>query len=271
MFKAACIQMCSGCDPQENYRDADRKIRAAHKAGAKLIMLPETCNFMERTRDAMRARLLAENETPMVKQFCALAQALNVYLLPGSLIIADAKSDKAVNRSLLITPAGEIAARYDKIHLFDVTLPTGERHAESDNYAAGSRRVFCDTAFGRLGLTICYDLRFAALFRALAQGGCDFITVPSAFTVFTGEAHWHILLRARAIETGCFIFAPAQNGTHENGRNTYGHSLIINPWGEIMAEAQAHDDFILADIDINQVSRARAAIPALQHDRVFHG
>ncbi len=274
-MKVACIQMTSACDPADNLRDIDTKARAAVAAGAEFLALPETCVSMEKNRKAMRARLCAEATSQPLQVLCALAKELGVGLLIGSMVLENdtqkGDAEKAVNRSLYINPQGKIVARYDKIHMFDVTLASGETHAESHNYQAGSRAVLVDLGLAKLGLSICYDLRFAALYRHLAQAGADIISVPSAFTRPTGEAHWQVLLRARAIETGCFIMAPAQVGTHENGRETYGHSLIIDPWGNILAQASDTDAFILAELDFSLVAKARSQIPSLHHGQSFLG
>ena len=197
-----------------------------------------------------------------------LASELKIYLHIGSLALR-ATPERAVNRSFLIAPTGDILASYDKIHMFDIELDGGESYRESANYQPGETAVISDLPWGRLGLTICYDVRFPALYRALAEAGAAFISVPSAFTVRTGQAHWHTLLRARAIENGCFVFAAAQAGKHESGRETYGHSLIVDPWGEILAEAGTETGVILAKIDPAKVSTVRKTIPSLQHGRRF--
>jgi predicted amidohydrolase len=197
-----------------------------------------------------------------------LARKLGIFIHVGSLAIKLAP-EKAANRSYLIAPSGEIAARYDKIHLFDVDLAGGESYRESRNYRPGEQAVLCDLPWGRLGLTVCYDLRFPALYRALAEAGAIMLAIPSAFTQQTGEAHWHVLNRARAIENGCFVFAAAQGGKHENGRETYGHSLIVDPWGRILAEGGAEPGVVIAEIDLADVAKARARIPSLQHGRRF--
>ncbi len=284
MIKLACIQMTTACDPSVNLAQIETRVRAAVAAGAQFVALPETCVFMERGRKAMQARLEGEAASDDLRRLQTLAQDLQIYLLIGSMVLqaevleaevlkADEASTKAVNRSLLLAPTGEVVARYDKIHMFDVMLESGETHAESASYQAGDAAVLADMAIGddklKLGLSICYDVRFPALYRRLAEAGAQLISVPSAFTVPTGEAHWHILLRARAIETGAYIFAPAQVGAHENGRETYGHSLIVDPWGAVIAEAEADDAFIMADIDLTRVARARAQLPALSHGRRF--
>jgi predicted amidohydrolase len=223
---------------------------------------------MEANRERLFATIVPEEQDPTLATFRELARALGLYLHIGSLAVK-ASPDKAANRSFLIDPRGEIVARYDKIHMFDVNLKGGESYRESNNFRPGDLAVVTDLPWGRLGLTICYDLRFPALYRALAEAGAAFLTVPSAFTRQTGEAHWHVLLRARAIETGCFVFAAAQGGKHENGRETYGHSLVIDPWGRILAEGDTEPGVIFADIDPAQVAAARARIPSLDHGRRF--
>lgn len=268
-MKIACVQMTSACDPADNLPVIEARVGAAAKDGVALVALPETCNFMEKNRAAMRARLQGEAESDTLKALRDLASQHGIHLLVGSMILADETSDKAVNRSLLLGPQGDILARYDKIHMFDVALDNGETHRESAAYAAGSALVMHEIDGVRLGLSICYDLRFPTVYRRLAEAGAEVIFVPSAFTKQTGEAHWHILLRARAIETGSFIVAPAQIGRHENGRETYGHSLMVNPWGRIVAEAEAGDGHIAARLDIGEVVRARRQIPALQHGAHF--
>ena len=269
-MKAACIQLTTGRDPAAMLEVIEARVRAAAAAGAQFVALPETCLFMERGRKAMQARLAGEAENTEVQKLQKLAAELGIDLLVGSAVLAsETHTDKAVNRSLLIGPNGAVKARYDKIHMFDVTLDNGETHAESASYAAGAQMALAPVGAATLGLSICYDVRFPTLYRRLAQAGADVIAVPSAFTVPTGAAHWHILLRARAIETGAFIVAPAQVGAHENGRETYGHSLIIDPWGTVLAEAEADDGFILAELDLTKSAAARAQIPSLTHGRHF--
>jgi len=265
-FHAACVQLCSSRSIDENISAASALIREAAKAGADFVATPEMTSFMETKTKGLFASAAPEEDDKALAAFRALAAELKIWLLIGSLAIRVAP-DKAANRSFLLSPAGDIEQRYDKIHMFDVDLEGGESYRESKNYRAGSQAALAGLPWGTLGLTICYDLRFPHLYRQLAQGGAAFLTVPSAFTQKTGEAHWHALLRARAIETGCFVFAPAQEGAHECGRQTYGHSLIISPWGEILAEAEAGPGFILAEIDPAKVEEARARIPALDHDR----
>lgn len=219
---------------------------------------------------AKLAQSYEEARDPALPAFAALAEELGIWLLVGSLAIKVSET-KTANRSFLVDPKGRIAARYDKIHLFDVDLPSGEKYRESNTVAGGNRAVTADLPWGKIGLTICYDVRFPQLYRALAKNGAFLLTVPSAFTDTTGKAHWHVLLRARAIENGAFVMAPAQGGTHANGRKTFGHSLIIAPWGEVLAEGGTEPGVILADIDTAAAADARARVPNLQHDRPFEG
>lgn len=276
-FKVGCVQSCTGKDRETNFELMALAIKRAVNMGARLVTLPETCNFMVSSREELVQMLCTESEDPFVVGMQALARDQGVHILLGSVAVhatGEGEACRAANRSLLINPDGLIAARYDKIHLFDVTLASGEVHAESRNYCAGSNAVVTDLPWGTLGMSVCYDVRFGRLYRRLAQAGADFITVPSAFTRPTGRAHWHVLLRARAIETGCFIIAPAQGGTHENGRQTYGHSLIVNPWGEILAEVANNTNIgdvevIVADIKPSLVAQAREQIPSLRNGRGF--
>jgi len=268
-FTVACVQTTSGRDIAANVDAAGAMVRDAAGAGADFVLLPETVNLMELDRKAREEKIAADDGDAGLSGFCALARETGVWLLAGSLV--KRKQDgKAANRSFLIDADGEVRAHYDKIHMFDVDLGDGEVHRESNAYDAGSRAVTADLPWGTLGLTVCYDLRFPQLYRALAQkGGADFLSVPAAFTRPTGRAHWHVLLRARAIENGCYVFAPAQCGEHENGRKTYGHSLIIDPWGEVLADGGEETGFVCAEIDPAKVTAARAKIPSLTHDRDF--
>jgi hypothetical protein len=224
--------------------------------------------MMQLNRKALFEHLATEEDDQSLKAYRALAAELNIHLHIGSLALKFSP-EKAVNRSFLIAPDGTVLASYDKIHMFDIDLPGGESYRESANYQPGETAVISDLPWGRIGLTICYDLRFPALYRALAESGASFLTVPSAFTRKTGEAHWHTLLRARAIETGCFIFAAAQAGLHENKRETFGHSLIVAPWGEVLAEGGVEPGVFLAKIDPARVETARKTVPSLQHGRRF--
>ncbi|MEQ8745851.1 carbon-nitrogen hydrolase family protein [Pyruvatibacter sp.] len=267
-FRAACVTLCSGRDPQTNIEAASDFIRDAASDGVKFVFTPENTLLMEAGGKNLFAAVRAEGETPAVSQLAALAADLGIWIGVGSLAIKVA-ADKVANRSFLMGPDGRVHGRYDKIHMFDVSLPDGETYHESKNYRPGDEAVVVPTPFGRVGLSVCYDLRFPALYRALAQAGADYLTVPSAFTQVTGEAHWHVLLRARAIETGCFVFAAAQSGTHENGRKTFGHSLIVDPWGQVLADGGTQTGFVAADIDPAKVAQARGRIPSLEHDRQF--
>jgi predicted amidohydrolase len=267
-FRAALVQMRSGSEVEANLDAAESAIRIAADGGAEYVQTPENTSLMVLSSRALFANTVVEDGNRAVAHFTKLASELRLWLHIGSMAIK-LSDTKVANRSFLITPQGEIAARYDKIHMFDVDLPGGESYRESKNYQPGEKAVLSDLPWGRLGLTTCYDLRFPSLYRELAQAGADFITVPSAFTKQTGEAHWHVLLRARAIETGCFILASAQGGDHDMGRSTFGHSLIISPWGEILGEAGSDPDVIFADIDPALVVDARSRIPSLQHDRKF--
>jgi predicted amidohydrolase len=252
----------------ENIAATSGLIREAARNGADLIMTPEMTSLMELGRTNLFAQIKPQDEDPALEAFRALAAELGRWLLIGSLAIR-ASEAKAANRSFLIAPDGSIAASYDKLHMFDVDLAGGESYRESASYAAGSEAVTAELPWGRLGLTVCYDLRFPQLYRSLAGQGACFLAIPSAFTRKTGEAHWHVLVRARAIENGCFVFAPAQGGTHENGRETFGHSLIVSPWGEILAEAATGPGVIYADVDPAAVDLARQRIPSLRHDRAY--
>ena len=269
-FKVACIQLNAARDVAPNIAAASALIRTAKAQGAQFILTPENTGMIEPKRPQMLEKAKPEAEHPAIPAFSALAAELGVWLLIGSLQI---KLDAATcaNRSFLFDDRGRIAARYDKIHMFDVDLKAGESYRESKTFRPGERAVVADTPWGKVGLTVCYDLRFAYLYRALAQAGASFLTVPSAFTVPTGQAHWHTLLRARAIETGSFVFAPAQCGEHAEGRKTYGHSLIVAPWGEVLVDGGEEPGVITADIDPAKVAEARAMIPALTHDRRFSG
>lgn len=269
-FRAACVQLRSSDDVAENVRTASELIREAKEKGAEFIATPENTTLMAPDGGAKLERSFAEDKDPALPQFRALAEELGIWLLIGSLAIK-VSDTKTANRSFLIDPKGRITTRYDKIHLFDVDLPSGEKYRESNTVAGGDNAVTTELPWGRIGLTICYDLRFPQLYRALAKRGAFALTVPSAFTETTGKAHWHVLLRARAIENGAFVIAPAQGGTHANGRKTYGHSLIIAPWGEVLAEGGTEPGVILADIDPAAASDARTRIPNLQHDRPFGG
>jgi predicted amidohydrolase len=266
VFRAACVQMRSGVDAATNVETATALIREAKGLGASFIATPEVTVLFEAESDRLFAKVHVEDEDPSLLALRNTAKELGVWLLIGSMAIKVGERQCA-NRSFLIGPDGAIRASYDKIHMFDVDLPNGEMYRESRNFRRGERAVVADMPWGRLGLSICYDLRFPQLYRALANAGASFLTIPAAFTHTTGKAHWHVLQRARAIETGCFVIAPAQGGIHPNGRHTYGHSLIVAPWGEILAEAGEDPCVITAEIDPAKVAEARQRIPALTHDR----
>ena len=267
-FNAALIQMRSSLKPRGNIDDAVRMIGEAKAAGADYVLTPEMTNILAAKREQLFAAIVDEESDASLATLRELARRLGIYIHIGSLAIK-LSNDRAANRSFLIDPKGEIAARYDKIHMFDVDLADGESYRESRNYRPGELAVLADLPWGRLGLTVCYDLRFPALYRALAEAGASMLAIPSAFTKQTGEAHWHVLIRTRAIENGCFVLAAAQGGKHENGRDTYGHSLIVDPWGRIIAEAGTEPGIVMARIDPAEVTNARARIPSLQHGRRF--
>ena len=267
-FKAAMIQMRSGLTPSANIDAAARMIGEAKSAGADYVQTPEMTNVLAANRTQLFSVAVAEEADASLAILRELARKLGIYIHIGSLAIK-ISPDRAANRGFLIDPKGEIAARYDKIHMFDVDLEGGESYRESRTYSPGEQAVLADLPWGRLGITICYDLRFPALYRALAEAGATMLTVPSAFTVPTGEAHWHVLNRARAIENGSFLFAAAQCGKHESKRETYGHSLIVDPWGCILAEGGAEPGVVMAEIDLGEVAKARGRIPSLQHGRRF--
>jgi predicted amidohydrolase len=271
VLKVGLIQLRTPGDQEAALAQAAPLVREAAKAGAQLIATPEGTNILQRDRKALFERLAPAERDPVVIGLIRLAEALGVWLLIGSALVRRADG-KAANRSILVRPDGVVAATYDKLHMFDVDLPTGERHRESSVYEPGERAVVVPAAGAKLGLTICYDLRFPALHRALAKAGAEVLTVPSAFTRPTGEAHWEVLLRARAIETGSYVIAPAQGGTHADGRATWGHSMVVAPWGEIIAAADDDEPkVVIAELDLEAVGKARAAIPALINERVFLG
>jgi len=269
-FTVACVQVNAGSDVAENTAVAVDMVRRARAAGADFITTPENLTMMEHRSEATRAKAMAEASHSALKTLSELAAELEAWLLIGSLGIR-VGGDRVANRSYLVAPNGTIAGRYDKIHMFDVDLANGEVYRESESFQPGAQAVLVETPWGSLGLTVCYDVRFAHLYRSLAQAGASFITVPAAFTKVTGEAHWHVLLRARAIETGCYIFAPAQCGTHPGQRSTFGHALVVDPWGVVLADGGEEPGFVTARIDPAKVAAARAMIPALRHDRPYAG
>lgn len=268
----ALIQTRTPATAEAGLAHVEPLIRQAAAEGAKLVLTPEGTNLLEQRRDRRGAAITDEDQDPCIIGLRYLAAELHVWLLIGSAIVRSghAGDDRAANRSLLIDPAGAIVARYDKLHVFDVDLPNGETYRESATIRPGDAAAVADTPWGRLGLTVCYDVRFPHLFRQLAKANAALIAVPAAFTVPTGEAHWEILLRARAIETGAFVLAPAQGGQHEDGRKTWGRSTVVSPWGQVIAKLDHDDPGVLhATLDLSEVARARAAIPALTHDREY--
>jgi predicted amidohydrolase len=267
-FRAGLVQLRCGRSIQPNMEMAEALIRRAAKGGAEYVQTPENTAVMELEPERLFAAVETEERSAPLAHLRGLAKELGIYLHVGSLGI---KLDhgKVANRSYLIGPDGEVVARYDKLHLFDVDLAGGESYRESKTFQPGAKAVLADLPWGRLGLSICYDLRFPALYRALAGAGATFIAIPSAFTKQTGEAHWRVLVRARAIETGAFVFAATQGGLHENGRSTYGHSMIVSPWGEVLAEAGEDPQVLFADIDPRLSAEVRAKVPSLKHGRDF--
>ncbi len=261
-FKAACVQLRTTYDVKENIIATTELIREASSKGAKFVATPENTTLMAKDDRSKIEQSFDEAHDPSLPIFTSLAKELKIWLLIGSLSIK-VSDTKVANRSFLIDPNGNITARYTKIHLFDVDLPTGEKYRESDTVIPGDKPVLADTPWGKIGMTVCYDVRFPQLYRELSKKGAFLLTVPSAFTETTGKAHWHPLLRARAIENGAFVLAPAQGGTHANGRSTYGHSMIVSPWGEILAEAGKDPCVIYADIDPAASTKARQHIPSL--------
>lgn len=269
-FKVACVQNCAADDLDANLVVAERFARAAAADGASLICLPEYFCVLERGDGAYYSKGFEEAEHPALIRFRALAKELAAWILLGSIPIRH-REGKVFNRSFLLTASGEVAASYNKIHLFDVAIRDGQDYRESAAVTPGDRAVVADLPWGRLGMTVCYDVRFPHLYRQLAKAGADFISIPAAFTAKTGEAHWHTLVRARAIETGCFVFAPDQPGQRPWGRRTYGHSLIVDPWGTVLADGGEEEGYVVADIDPSKAGEARRMIPALTHDRPIAG
>lgn len=262
------VQFTAGDDPAANTKALLAYINEAANGGARFVLTPEVSNIISSSRSYQEQVLSLQENDHTLKALSALAARRKIFLLIGSLALKSG-SDRFLNRSFLISPMGEIVAHYDKIHMFDVALGNGESYRESAQFQPGTRAVVAETDIGKIGLTICYDLRFPQLHRALAKAGAEILTVPAAFTVPTGKAHWHTLLRARAIETGCFILAPASVGQHNPKRATYGHSLVVSPWGEVLADAGTAEGVTFAGLDLSMVREARAKIPALTHDREF--
>ncbi len=275
VFKAACAQTTTGPDVDTNIEHASDLVRRARDAGADFIGLPEVVNVMDLDRKALAGKTCIEAEDATLAAMRELARETGAWLLLGSLVVkhdgaADATGrPKFANRSFLVDSDGEIRARYDKIHMFDVDLEGGESYRESKAYEPGEHSTLAETPWGALGMTICYDLRFPHLYRGLAKAGAGMFTIPAAFTRPTGAAHWHILMRARAIENGCFVIAPAQCGHHGDERYTYGHSLIVAPWGEVLADGGDEPGIVVAEIDMDRVNEARSMVPSLHNDRDY--
>ena len=270
-FTAACVQPTTGQDIRENLAQVSDLVRQAHATGARLIATPEVSNLIGENRAMTFERAETEGDSPSLNGYRALAAELGIWLSVGSLCVRVPGEERLANRSFLIDDGGVVRARYDKIHMFDVDLATGESHRESRSYRPGEQAVVAPTPWGTIGLTICYDIRFPYLYRALAQAGADFMTIPAAFTRPTGKAHWHVLQRARAIENGVYVIAAAQCGEHHAKRRTYGHSVIVDPWGEVLADAGPERGFIVAEIDPAAVAKARAMVGSLYHDRAYTG
>ncbi|WP_424930201.1 carbon-nitrogen hydrolase family protein [Amaricoccus tamworthensis] len=274
-MRVGLTQLCSSDNPQANLTTTSSLIRDAVDRGAVMVLTPECTNLISMSRGLQHEVLTVEEEDVTLAAMRTLAADLKIHLLLGSLCLkAGGGDERFVNRSFLLAPDGSVKARYDKLHMFDVDLPSGESYRESSAYRPGTEAVLADAGPARMGLTICYDMRFPELYRQLAVACAEVITVPSAFTVPTGRAHWHTLLRARAIETGCFILAPAQSGEHGASRGkprqTYGHSLVISPWGEVLADAgDTPNTVLVTDIDLGEVAKARQRIPSLTHSREF--
>lgn len=265
--KVACLQTCSTTSVAENIEVSSEMIREAATDGAALITMPEVVNLCQRRGNIAKEVASLEADDPALAAYRALAAELGVWILVGSLALKRDDDERLANRSFLLDSNGAVAARYDKIHMFDVNLADGNSFRESETYRPGEATALAATPWGPIGLTVCYDVRFPYLYRALAQAGVGILTVPSAFTRRTGEAHWHVLLRSRAIETGAFVVAPAQCGDHEDGRKSYGHSLIVDPWGDVLADGGTKTGIVSAELDLAKVAEARSMIPSLTHDR----
>ena len=267
-FKAACIQFCARPVAGPNIETALRLNTEAASAGASLVCLPEYFSGIATEGSRLVPTSFPEDRHPAIPAFAAAARDLGLWIVMGSLAV-ELPDGRVANRAYVLDPKGRVVARYDKIHLFDVDLEAGKHYRESETISPGSLAVVADTPWGGLGLSVCYDLRFPQLFRQLAHEGASMLAVPAGFTKLTGEAHWHVLCRARAIENGAYVIAPCQNGTLEGGAECFGHSLIVDPWGEILADGGEGEGVVIAEIDPAQVTQARRRIPALTHDREF--
>lgn len=269
-MRIAVLQMTSGIDPAANAATLVAGLEEAADGGARMVFTPEMTGLLDRDRKRAAGAIVEEDADPVLAAARGAATRLGLWVHLGSLALRpDGGEGRYVNRAFLIDDAGAVRARYDKLHLFDVDLPTGESWRESAAYAPGDGAVVAETPAGKLGLSICYDMRFPDLYRALSDAGAEILAAPAAFTVPTGQAHWHVLLRARAIEAGCFVIAAAQTGTHEDGRATYGHSLVIDPWGEVLLDMADAPGVGFAEIDLAKLHDVRARIPALRHRRVI--
>lgn len=267
-FTVACVQLNPGEDRPANIERAAQGVEEAARRGAALVVLPEYATFLHASGGAMRRQGLPEADDPALPRFRQLAREHGIFILVGSLALAR-EDGKLANRSFMISDNGEIIARYDKLHMFDATLPGGRVIQESSAYAPGTRAVVVDTPWARIGMSICYDVRFPALYRALSQAGAEVLAVPAAFTKATGTLHWKSLLQARAIENGAYVVAAATCGDHPGGHQTFGHAMIVDPNGQILAEAGDEPEVICATIDLQAVETARQRIPSLTHDRAF--
>ena len=276
MSKVALLQITSSDDPVANLTMVRDMMADAKAQGAEWVLTPEVTNCLSGSRTHQSEVLKPQAECPVLAGLRDAANEMGLWVLAGSLAVkSNPPETRFANRSFLIDDTGQIAAQYDKMHMFDVQVSETETYRESSGYAPGDRAVVADTPFGNVGLTICYDLRFAYLYRALAKAGADILTVPAAFSTATGPSHWEPLLRARAIETGCFVVAPAQTGTHTSSRGptrkTYGHSMVVSPWGDVLLDAGTDTGVFVVDLDVSDVQKARSKIPALTHDRTFSG
>lgn len=269
-LRTAVLQMTSGIDPEANAATIEHAMSRAAEAGARLFCTPEMSNIIDRDRDRAAANIVAEQDDPLLARVRAAAAYHGLWVLLGSIAVRhEQATNKFANRSLLIDDSGNIHARYDKMHLFDVDLPTGESWRESNAYVGGQSAVVSETPWGRIGLSICYDVRFPSLFQSLSAAGATILSIPAAFTVPTGRAHWETLLKARAIENACFVIAPAQTGKHDDGRETWGHSVVIDPWGEILLELEDDAGLGIVDLPLDRISDVRARVPVLDHRRAI--
>ena len=272
-MKVAALQLCASDDPVANLALTLTMVQRAAEAGAQFIATPEVTNCVSSSRRRQNEVLALQENDQTLAAMCAAAARLGVWISVGSLALKLPDDDRFTNRSFMIDPSGQIIAQYDKIHMFDVTLSETEQYRESDGYRAGDHAVIADTAFGKIGMTICYDIRFPHLYRGLAKSGASILLIPAAFAQPTGRAHWEVLLRARAIETGCFVIAAAQTGEHQTTqgrpRKTYGHSMIVSPWGEILADAGEDQGIIYADLDLSLVESTRARVPSILSNQSF--